>query len=129
MSDYRVDSKAIELLKSFVKDKLGGDIKNLRTFNLASLENDSKYGSTYHTRAPIVKAIMVVAFSDVWPDLSLYHIDHGPYECDTIQTFQNLFGMNMCDQYFKGMQKFEPSAFAVRRPYVLLPALSSSSAS
>lgn len=115
MSDYRVDSKAIELLKSFVKDKLGGDIKNLRTFNLASLENDSKYGSTYHTRAPIVKAIMVVAFSEVWPDLSMYHIDHGPYECDAIQTFQNLFGMNMCDQYFKGMQKFEPSASQFQR--------------
>lgn len=109
------DVYAINLLRNFVKDKLGGDIRELRTFDFSSLDNDRKYGSTNHTQAPIIKAIMSVAFGDVWPDLTMDQIDHGPYKCAVIQTFQNLFGMNMCNQYFKGMQKFEPSASQFQR--------------
>lgn len=103
------DYKAINLLREFVKEKLGGDIHKLRTFDFTTLDEDRKYGSTNHPQAPIIKAIMVVAFGDVWPGLSMDHIDHGPYKCDTIQTYQNLFGINMCDQYFKGMQFFKPT--------------------
>ena len=103
------DNKAVNLLHDFVKEKLGGDIHKLRTYDFATLDDDRKYGSTNHAEAPIVKAIMVVAFGDIWPELSMDHIDRGPYKCATIQTYQNLFGINMCDQYFKGMQNFKPS--------------------
>ena len=103
------DIKAINLLREFVREKLGGDIRKLKTFDFTTLDEDRKYGATNHPQAPIVKAIMVVAFGDVWPELSMNQIDHGPYKCDTIQTYQNLFGINMCDQYFKGMQYFKPT--------------------
>lgn len=109
------DKKAISLLHDFIREKLGGDIHKLRTFDFSSLDNDRKYGSTNHEEAPIVKAVMSLAFGDVWPELSMDKIDRGPYKCATIQTYQNLFGMNMCDQYFKGMQKFEPSPSQFQR--------------
>ena len=104
-----LDNNAINLLREFVKEKLGGDIHKLKNYDFSTLDEDKKYGSTNHPQAPIVKAIMAVAFGDVWPGLSMEQIDHGPYKCDTIQTYQNLFGINMCDQYFKGMQYFKPS--------------------
>lgn len=102
------DYKAISLLRDFVKEKLGGDIHRLKTYDFSSLGDDRKYGSTNHIEAPIVKAVMSLAFGDVWPELSMDQIDRGPYKCVTIQTYQNLFGINMCDQYFKGMQYFKP---------------------
>lgn len=102
------DYKAISLLRDFVKEKLGGDIHRLKTYDFSSLDDDRKYGSTNHIEAPIVKAVMSLAFGDVWPELSMDQIDRGPYKCVTIQTYQNLFGINMCDQYFKGMQYFKP---------------------
>ena len=109
------DNKAIVLLRDFVKEKLGGDIHKLRTYDFTTLEEDRKYGSTNHTQAPIVKAVMSVAFGDVWPELSMDQIDRGPYQCAAIQTFQNLFGINMCDQYFKGMQYFKPTGSQFQR--------------
>jgi hypothetical protein len=102
------DYKAISLLRDFVKEKLGGDIHKLKTYDFSSLDDNRKYGSTNYTEAPIVKAVMSLAFGDVWSELSMDQIDRGPYKCATIQTYQNLFGINMCDQYFKGMQYFKP---------------------
>lgn len=109
------DNKAINLLRDFVKEKLGGDIYKLRTYDFTTLDDDRKYGSTNHTDAPIIKAVLSVAFGDVWPGLSMDQMEHGPYKCATIQTYQNLFGINMCDQYFKGMQYFKPSDFQFQR--------------
>ena len=109
------DKKAISLLQDFIREKLGGDIHKLNTYDFSTLNNDRKYGSTNCVDAPIVKAVMSLAFGDIWPELSMDTIARGPYKCATIQTYQNLFGMNMCDQYFKGMQKFEPSTSQFQR--------------
>ena len=103
------DTFAIRLLRDFEKDKLGGDIHKLRTYDLKSLANDRKYGDNIITRAPIVKAVMSITFGDAWSELSVDALNKGKYECDTINSYQNLFGINMCEQYFKGMQKFNPS--------------------
>lgn len=104
------DTFAIKLLRDFVKEKLGGDIHKLRTYDLKTLSDDRKYGDNIITRAPIVKAMMSLAFGDVWSELSVDTLNKGHFECDTINKYQNLFGINMCDQYFKGMQKFNPSS-------------------
>lgn len=103
------DSKSIILLQSFIKEKLGGDIRKLRDFDLCSLEEDRKYGSTNYADAPIIKAILTLAYSDKWPDLSYDNITRGAFECDKINKIEQLFGFNMNFQYFKGMQKFNPS--------------------
>ena len=109
------DSNAIKLLRDFVKEKLGGDIHKLRTYDLKKLADDRKYGDNIITRAPIVKAVMSLAFGDVWSELSVDAINKGKFECDTINKYQNLFGINMSDQYFKGMQKFNPSSSQQQR--------------
>lgn len=109
------DSKSIILLQSFIKEKLGGDIRKLRDFDLCSLEEDKKYGSTNYTDAPIIKAILALAYGDIWPDLSYDKITRGAFECDKINKIENLFGINMNFQYFKGMQKFNPSPSQYQR--------------
>lgn len=103
------DKIAINLLRDFVKDKLGGDINKLLTYNLKTLEDERKYGDNYFEHSSIVKAIMSIAFADVWSGLSIDTINKGKFECGTINKYQNLFGINMFDQYFKGLQKFNPS--------------------
>lgn len=103
------DVVAINLLRDFVKEKLGGDINKLRTYNLNTLADDRKYGENFFEHSPIVKAIMSLAFGDVWPGLSYEAITKNKFECDCINKYQILFGINMCDQYFKGMQKFNPT--------------------
>lgn len=104
------DTFAISLLRDFVREKLGGDIHKLRTYDLKTLADERKYGDSFFERSPIIKAIMSLAFGDVWPDLSVDAINKGKFECDSINKYQNLFGINMCDQYFKGMQKFNPTS-------------------
>ena len=104
------DVTAINLLRDFIMEKLGGDINKLRDYNLKSLADEHKYGENFFERSPIVKAIMSIAFGDVWPGLSVDTINKRKFECDTINKYQNLFGINMCDQYFKGLQKFSPTA-------------------
>ena len=104
------DIVAIKLLQGFVKEKLGGDIHKLRTYNLKNLAEDRKYGENFFERSPIVKALMAICFNDVWPRINVDAINSGIFECDTINKYQNLFGINMCDQYFKGMQKFNPTS-------------------
>lgn len=108
-SSVEKDITSIDLLRDFVKEKLGGDIKKLRSYNLKTLSEDRKYGDNYFERSPIVKAIMSLAFGDVWSGLSFDTITKNRFECDCINKYQNLFGINMCDQYFKGMQKFNPT--------------------
>lgn len=109
------DIFAINLLRDFVKEKLDGDIHKLRTYDLKTLSDDQKYGDNIIERAPIVKAMMSLAFIGVWPELSVDAFNKGKFECDTINKYQNLFGINMCEQYFKGMQKFNPSSFQHQR--------------
>lgn len=109
------DTFAISLLRDFIREKLGGDIHKLRTYDLKILSDDQRYGDNIIERAPIVKAVMSLAFNDVWPELSVDKLNKGKFECDAINKYQNLFGINMCDQYFKGMQKFNPSSSLLQR--------------
>lgn len=103
------DTVAVKLLSDFVKEKLGGDINKLRTYNLKTLTDEPKYGENFFARSPIVKAILSLSFGDIWPELSFDTITKGRFECDCINKYQNLFGINMCDQYFKGLQKYNPT--------------------
>ena len=52
---------------------------------------------------------MCLAFGDVWPEMNMEGIEHNLYWCDTINHFQHLLGANIMDQYFKGMNNFQPS--------------------
>ena len=102
------DVFALRLLKEFIQEKLDGDIDKLRDFDFNS-QRDEKYCNDILPRCNIVRAIMCLAFGDVWPEMNMEGIEHNLYWCDTINHFQHLLGANIMDQYFKGMNNFQPS--------------------
>lgn len=102
------------LIQDFIKDKLDGDINKLVTFNFGTLREDEKYGNCngfpYSVdKTNIVKSIMSVAFEDVWPELNQYNIERYKYLCNGINYTQYLFGANIMDKFFKGMEQFNPT--------------------
>lgn len=103
------DVYAIRLLKEFIAEKLDGDIDKLKDFDLSTLKDDSKYGDYDISRANIAKAVMSLAFGGEWPELNVDSINHYDYRLEPICHYQNIFGANIMDQYFKGLQKLNPS--------------------
>ena len=107
-------SYAKELIQDFVKEKLDGDINKLATFDFGTLREDQKYGDCKGfafsvDKCNIVKAIMSIVFADVWPELNQYNIERYNYLCNGINYTQYLFGANIMDKFFKGMEKFNPT--------------------
>ena len=105
---------ARELIKDFIRENLDGDISKLVSFNFDTLREDEKYGDCKGfpfsvDKCNIVKAIMSVAFADVWPELNQYNIERYKYLCNGINYTQYLFGANIMDKFFKGMEKFNPT--------------------
>ena len=109
--DKQSGAFAQKLLRDFIDEKLDGDIGRLRDFDLRRmLYNDDKYGADSMTeRKRIVRAIMSLAFSDSWPDLNYDTMEHYKYSCSYINHSDNLFGGNIMDKYFMGMDNFNPS--------------------
>lgn len=100
---------AIRLLKEFIAEKLDGDINKLKDFDLSTLKEESKYGDYDISRANIAKAVMSLAFGGEWPELNVDSINHYDYRLEPICHYQNIFGANIMDKYFKGLQKLNPS--------------------
>lgn len=102
------------LIKGFIKEKLDGDINKIATFDFGSLREDQKYGDCKGfafsvDKCNIMIAIMSVVFEDVWPELNQYNIERYKYLCNGINYTQYLFGANIMDKFFKGMDKFNPT--------------------
>ena len=107
-------SYAKELIQDFIKEKLDGDINKLATFDFGTLREDPKYGDCKGfafsvDKCNIVKAIMSIVFADVWLELNQYNIERYKYLCGGINYTQYLFGANIMDKFFKGMDKFNPT--------------------
>ena len=107
-------SYARELIKDFIHENLDGDISKLPSYDFGTLREDGKYGDCKGfpfsvDKCNIVKAIMSVAFADVWPELNQYNIERYKYLCNGINYTQYLFGANIMDKFFKGMEKFNPT--------------------
>ena len=109
------DVYAIRLIKEFVAEKLDGDIDRLRDFDLSTLSDNQKYGDNDISRSNLAKAIVSLVFGRDWPGLSVDSLNHYDYKLAPICHYQNLFGANIMDQYFKGLQKLEPSENLHRR--------------
>ncbi|MCD8297655.1 MAG: WG repeat-containing protein [Prevotella sp.] len=99
--------QAVRLIKDFIEEVLDGDIEKLRDYDLSSIQG--KYADNDVSRSKVVMSIMALVFSDVWPDLNVYNIEHSLYKCDEMNIYQNLLGINMFDEYFRGMEKFHPT--------------------
>ena len=107
-------SYAKELIQDFIKEKLDGDINKLVTFDFGTLREDPKYGDCKGfafsvDKCNIVKAIMSIVFADVWPELNQYNIERYKFLCGGINYTQYLFGANIMDKFFKGMEQFNPT--------------------
>ncbi|MCD8207908.1 MAG: hypothetical protein LUD72_08235 [Bacteroidales bacterium] len=101
------DTYALNLFRSFINDKLGGDIGKLKPFNLASIYNDLKYGGDKESWGPkITKAILSLVFGDVWEDLGCKSLDKSVLEADYINTTWSLFDEPAFDYYWV-LEKFD----------------------
>lgn len=64
-----------ELIKSFVQEKLDGDISHLATFPLGNLRNDEVYGCPDRNfdsdDTELMRAIYCVVFGETWKILSM----------------------------------------------------------
>ena len=103
------DVHALRTVRSFVEKYLDGDVRKLRDFDLSKLKEDGTYGNVDVPKSDVVKSILALVFSDSWPGLTVDAIESYEYSCSQMIHFQNLFGSNILDQYFKGMEKFSPS--------------------
>lgn len=85
----------IELINSFVAEKLEGDIQRLADFPLASLRSDKVYGCPGRNfdadDTELMRAIYCVAFHDTWENISMDNLGNGKLRGDTLNTFNTLF--------------------------------------
>lgn len=85
----------IELINSFVAEKLEGDIQRLADFPLGSLRSDKVYGCPGRKfdsdDTELMRAIYCVAFGDTWENLSMDNLGDGRLRGDTLNTYNTLF--------------------------------------
>lgn len=103
------DEYALRTIKTFRDKYLGGDIRKLRDYDLSKVKEDETYGNVDAAKSAIVKSVLALVFADSWLGLSMESIERYEYCSSMMIHSQNLFGSNILDQYFKGMEKFCPS--------------------
>ena len=88
---------AQSLVRSFISERLDGDIDKLAGFDFALLKGDSIYGTTRQSNFDcddtfLARAILTILFRDLWPGLTYNNIQRRVYRGDTINSFRTLFG-------------------------------------
>ena len=95
MTDQSKKISPEELLKSFIEEKLSGDIERLTTYPLPNLRNDEVYGCPgrkYDSDdTELMRAIYCVVFSDAWKNISMNNLGDGKLRGDTLNTYNTLF--------------------------------------
>lgn len=99
------------LLTDFVEQRLGGDIDNLKDFELGKLYKDNVYGCPNRNfdsdDTNLMRAIYCLVFKDAWHELSMQTLESGRFRGDTINTYSSLFGRpwNKPDKF---VEKWKP---------------------
>lgn len=105
MSDEK--KKCIELIKSFIDERLDGDIQRFYDYDLDLLEKDEKYGAYDPDNSRIANAIYVVLWGDSLPNLIMDNLGGEWYRGDTMNSFNTLMGRpNVNGTSFMGIQKY-----------------------
>ncbi len=109
-----MDEYTKRLIELFVEDVLEGDLDNLVRFNLNTIKDNTLYGYVYGSaycpeQARIVRAIMLAVFGDLWPNINLDSFLQYEYSVERINFTSYIFGANICDEYFKGLNRFKPT--------------------
>lgn len=114
-AEKQSDVYALRLLREFVDEVLGGDIDKLVSFDLSTIAENRKFHERVAWQSPILRSVLALAFADSYHELNVDSMSHLKYRIDQINSYQRLFGFNVLDQYFKGMDKFNPSPELVQR--------------
>ncbi|MBR1953306.1 MAG: hypothetical protein IKA32_12040 [Lentisphaeria bacterium] len=109
-------AKAAELITSFIKEKLAGNLSNWLNFDYFSLYDMEKYGCPDRPfdcdDSELMRAVYVLLWADDFPGLSFENLGTGKlYRGDTLNTFHTMFGREIPDRpgYFGGLEKYAPS--------------------
>ena len=125
---------ARELVRSFVAERLDGELDRLKDFDLSTLEDDKKYGqqSGHNFDADdclLARAIYVLVWGDVFPYLNMLSVGSGQaYRGDTMNTFNTMFGREMPERpsCYWGLESFHPDEnmrVLARRFHNLVPTI------
>lgn len=99
--------ECIELIKSFIAERLDGDIQKFHDYDLDQLERDEKYGAYDPDNSKIANAIYVVLWGDTLPNLTPNSLGGELYRGDTMNSFNTLMGRpNEDGTNFLGIQKY-----------------------
>ncbi len=99
--------ECVELIKSFIVEKLDGDIRKFHDYDLDQLENDKMYGAYDPDNSKIANAIYVVLWGDTVPSLTFNNLGGEIYRGDTMNSFNTLMGrLNEDGTSFLGIQKY-----------------------
>ena len=105
MSDEK--KNCIELIKSFIDERLDGDIQRFHDYDLDLLEKDEKYGAYDPDNSRIANAIYVVLWGDSLGNLIMDNLGGEWYRGDTMNSFNTLMGRpNENGTSFMGIQKY-----------------------
>ena len=93
----------------------------LISFDFHDLRDDKKYGNCggfafCPEKTSIMKAIMTLAFTEAWPEISYHGFDHYDYEADMVNTYLMILGFPLGDN-FKGLRNFRPDAELLDRAW------------
>lgn len=98
--------ECIEFVKSFINEKLNGNVWNLLDYDLDLLEHDKKYGGYDPDNSKIANAIYVLLWGDKVPNLTFDELGKS-YRGDTLNSFHTLMGHPTEDfTNFLGIQKY-----------------------
>ena len=111
-----MDNKAKMLLRDFIQEKLDGELKNFRSFDIKSLRDSEKYGCPGRyfdcDDTEIMRAVYVVLWENFLPDLSMDTLGNaGKYRGDTMNSFHTMFGREIPERpgFYAGLEKYDPS--------------------
>ena len=108
--------KARQTVIDFVREKLDGNWEKLPDFDFKTLKDCPRFGSPDRyfdcDDTNIMRAIYVVLWQDMFPDLTLKTLGgNRPYRGDTLNTFHTMFGREIPEKpgFYAGLEKYAPS--------------------
>lgn len=121
-AEKQCDTFALNMVKSFINERLNGDIKGLKYFNFDTLKEDTTYGNgsgnglslVYGIESMLMKSILTLVFADAWPDFTYESMDKHKFKADTINITNTIFGIGV-NYKFSTMDKYELPSELVQR--------------
>lgn len=100
---------ATNTVRTFVIERLGGNVDGIIDYDLGRLRSDKQYGCPGRMFDPddtnLMRAIYCIVFGDVWPNLSWGNSGEGKLRGDTLNSSATFFSYPWKDEFTK---KWDP---------------------